>query len=343
MDRATGTAKGTSRRYRCSSWSAEVEGRIGELRGRMEAVAGGREKSAGILRNGNEGKREVLCAVAKDLNRAEDAIYGRRPRFRFWLNVCAWWNGSEITTAWEAVHTAELALLSVESDEEVAVVVPRLLSWVERTMDKCTQREEHEKALKKAIENFTTDDRAKVRAALADVIEANSNRYANVRAFRNNLILVTFVLLAVVVGVSVWHAASPHFISLCTETPEGELKHCLGGKDSKPSGADVAMVAAMGALGGLLAIAFSFSETDVAPTRYDPKTWQAFLKPVTGAAVAIIAVLFLQSGFLLEPSGETQSMFLAYAVLFGFSQQLLTRFVDKQAESLITPDGAKKT
>lgn len=143
---------------------------------------------------------------------------------------------------------------------------------------------------------------------------------------------------------AIWHAANPKFLSLCTEmTTKGGMVHCLGGESSQPSGADVALVAAMGALGGLLAIAFSFSESDVAPTRYDPKTWQAFLKPVTGAAVAIIAVLFLQAGFFLKPSSETQSMFLAYAVLFGFSQQLLTRFVDKQADSLITPGSGTKS
>lgn len=285
----------------------------------------------------------MLNAVKRDLDRAEDAIRQPGGLCHIWPNLCAWWSGSSITTAWEAVHTAELSLLSVESDEEVAVNVPRLLSWVERAMDKGPQREAHEATLRKDVPNFSKgDDRAKVRAALADVIGANGNRYANVRSFRNNLILVTFVLLAAVVGVAIWHAVNPHFLSMCTETtPEGELTHCLGEKTSKPDGSDVALVTAMGALGGLLAIAFSFSESDVAPTRYDPKTWQAFLKPVTGAAVAIIAVLFLQSGFLLKPSSETQSMFLAYAVLFGFSQQLLTRFVDKQADSLITPDGTK--
>lgn len=318
----------------CGAWRAEVGGRIGELRGRVKAVKGGRRYSD------KTSVKAVLSAVERDLDCADEAIREPGGLYRVWPNLCAWWSGSEITTAWEAVHTAELALLSVESKEEVAVNIPRLLSWVERAMDKGPQREAHEEALRHAMKKFTEEDRMRVRAALADAIEANGDRYANVRAFRNNLILVTFALLAAVVGAAIWHGANAHFLSLCTETtPKGELTHCLGGESSKADGVDVALVAAMGALGGLLAIAFSFSESDVVPTRYDPKTWQTFLKPVTGAAVAIIAVLFLQSGFLLKPSTETQSMFLAYAVLFGFSQQLLTRFVDKHADSLITPDG----
>jgi peptidoglycan biosynthesis protein MviN/MurJ (putative lipid II flippase) len=64
------------------------------------------------------------------------------------------------------------------------------------------------------------------------------------------------------------------------------------------------------------------------------------LKPITGAATALVAVLLLQSNLLLGPIEQNQSMFLAYAVLFGFSQQLLTQFVDKRAVSLITPDAA---
>jgi len=326
--------KRISHASRCGAWAAEVAGRIGELRGRVKAVKGGRgsRDTAGI--------EAVLSAVESDLDRADEALWRPGGGLRqIGPRLCAWWSGSAITTAWESVHTAELALLSVEDDKETAVSVPRLLSWVERTMDKGPQRKAHEETLRKMMEGGEVTDRTKVRAVLADAIEANGDRYANVRAFRNNLILVTFALLAAVIGAAIWHAANTHFLSLCTETTkQGALTHCLGGESSRPNGVDVGLVAAMGGLGGLLAIAFSFSETDVAPTRYDPKTWQTLLKPVTGAAVAIIAVLFLQSGFLLKPSTETQSMFLAYAVLFGFSQQLLTSFVDKRADSLITPD-----
>lgn len=296
---------------------------------RLEAVEGGRRGSEG---HDVRGWESVAAGIQAELAAAKTAIQPSG-----WLRgVCAWWSGAAITKAWESVHVAETALLGLESEEDVAIVVPRLLGWIERTMDQGPRREAHEAALKKR-----SPSRVEVRAALTDVTEANGNRYANLRAFRNNLILVMVVLLATLVGLAGWHALNPHFLSLCTDSTGGKLTNCLGGKGSEPDGADVALVAAMGALGGLLAIAFSFSETDVAPTRYDPKTWQAFLKPVTGAATALIAVLLLQSGLLLKPVSETQSMFLAYAVIFGFSQQLLTRFVDKQADSLITPDGGK--
>lgn len=327
------------------AWRAEAAGRIGELEGRVKAVRGGRQRKERAepfpqrllkrsARKEPPAGEEVLKAVDADICRAKRAL----EPLGLLRGICAWWSGSAITTAWEAVHVAELALLSVEANEEVRVVAPRLLSWIERTMDKGTQREAHETALKSA-----NPTRAQVRGALADVIEANGNRYANLRAFRNTLILIMLALLVAVVGISVWHGVNPHFLSLCTSSTDAttgkKVTECLGTEGSS-DGADVAMVAALGALGGLLAIAFSFSESTVAPTRYDPKTWQAFLKPITGAATAVVAVLLLQSNLLLKPVEQTQSMFLAYAVLFGFSQQLLTQFVDKRANSLITPDGS---
>lgn len=73
------------------------------------------------------------------------------------------------------------------------------------------------------------------------------------------------------------------------------------------------------------------------PSRYDPKAWQAFLKPITGAVTAVLGVLFIQAEFLISPTGNASLSLLVYAVLFGFSQQLFTRVVDKKAEALITP------
>ncbi|MGO9762607.1 MAG: hypothetical protein ACLP1Q_15230, partial [Solirubrobacteraceae bacterium] len=60
-------------------------------------------------------------------------------------------------------------------------------------------------------------------------------------------------------------------------------------------------------------------------------------KPVTGAATAMVAVLLLHSGLIVEPKGQPTSIevVLGYAALFGFSQELLTRLVDKRASAII--------
>jgi hypothetical protein len=320
---------------RGGAWRAEVDARIGELEDRLAAVC-----------NPPAGKGTIGCADPKSDAAAREAIEGR-VRVELEKAVAAandvqgcgwrsWWTGASITKGWEAVHNAELALLRIESAEAVSTAVPRLLGWTQRTMDAGKLREGHESALQEEIDRKegTSPNRTKIREAMNDVISANSRRYAGVRTFRNNLIMTTLLLLALLVFIALWHHHHTHFLTLCASDVNGATKGCLGGTGPAPS--DIGLVLLVGALGGLLGIAFGFTESEEA-ARYDPKTWQAFLKPVTGAATALAAVIFIQSHILVEITIHKKAEFLAYALLFGFSQQLLTKFVDKRAESLITP------
>ncbi len=320
------------------AWRAEVLARVLELESRLAAVPAEVADTDAAGQPGLEADKAIRAALIMSVTDDRDAAVAAVNR----KGPAAWWTGSAITEAWEAVHNAELTLLRIESDDAVLATVPRLLAWIHRTMDTGDLRTGHEEALTAAMaqDPATAVDRTKIRGALVDVIEANNRRYASVRTFRNNLIIITGLLVILLATLATWHAFNSDFISLCGKEEGGVLKECLGGKESGPHGTDVWLVLLTGALGGLLGIAFAFAEGEETATRYDPKIWQAFLKPVTGAATALVAVLLLQSKFLLEPTEASQATFLAYAVIFGFSQQLLTRFVDKRADSLISPDGS---
>ncbi|MBS1892817.1 MAG: hypothetical protein JST59_16090 [Actinobacteria bacterium] len=315
-------------------WRAEILARVLELGNRLEVVPDrvptgaasgwGFETAEGV-------RKEIKLGVRRELDAAVAAVNRH--------GLKSWWTGYSITEAWEYVHNAELSLLRVESDDWAAAFVPRLRDWLERTMDAGDLRKEHEATLK-AVEAAGPSklDRTKVGGVMADVIEANNRRYAGVRTFRNNLILITGMLVALLVVIATWHNLNTDFISLCAKSDGKTLTECMDGKKAGPHGTDIWMVLLLGALGGLLSIAFGFTDGEDSATRFDPRTWQAFLKPATGAATALIAVLLLQSKLLLEPADPSQATFLAYAAIFGFSQQLLTHFVDKRADSLIKPD-----
>lgn len=312
-------------------WRAEVLARVREVGNRLEAVPDkviDDTDSGPGFEIGKDTRREIKLGVRRELDAAVAAVNRG--------GLGSWWTGSSITEAWEAVHNAELSLLRIESDEWVLAFVPRLRDWLERTMVADDLRKDHEATLKTVERKPLKVDRTKIGGVMADVIEANNRRYAGVRTFRNNLILITAMLVVLMVAIATWHVLNTDFISLCSEG-EGQSAKCLDG-GAKSHGADVWMVLLIGALGGLLSIAVGFTKGDDGASRFDPRTWQAFLKPATGAATALIAVLLLQSNFLLEPANPSQATFLAYAAIFGFSQQLLTQFVDKRAESLINPD-----
>jgi hypothetical protein len=314
------------------SWRAEVGARLEELSNRLAAVP---PNEADVQ------MQATKVAVRKDLDRAFKATREDGSP------LGSWFSGSSLTKAWEAVHNAERALLKIETDAAVLAAVPPILSWARRAMDADAIREEHEATLKAELSQARTaapagveglappPDRTKIRGALSDVIAANRLRYADVRTFRNNLIIATVLLIVGLLLIAAWHAHDPHFLSLCAE-PESKSKECLtGGPD--PKSADIWKVLLVGALGGVLGFVFRLSGTTGAD-RFDPKTWQRLLKPVTGAAAALAGVVFLQSGLLVESTiGNTELALLGYALIFGFSQQVLTKFVDGRAESLVKP------
>lgn len=301
-------------------WQAEVFGRIDELRGRLEAT----EATKGPWTEAEE--KAVYAAVSRSLETAEKAA-----GTRWWQRPKAWWTGSAITEAWEGVHHAELALTSIERKEDVEAILARLLAWIQSATEDPQRRVRHETALTGQLKDPLKFDRVQVRQAFVDVIVANRERYANLRTFRNLLILVSALLTLLVLSVSVWHALNPDFLTLC---PTG-AKICL----TSPLRTQVAIVALLGAIGGSLGLAFGLTEANAPPSRYDPKAWQALLKPVTGAVTGLLGVMLIQAGFLFEPVATVNKGYalLVYAVIFGFSQQLFTRTVDKQANALVKP------
>lgn len=278
-----------------------------------------------------------MTAIEKRLDEAEGAMADAP---HTWDRLKDWWTGAPITAAWGSVHQAEADMVLVERKEDVRANLPWLLAWIQSAMESGYRRSWHEKRLKAQIEGGALDLTA-IRQAFKDVIVANTDRYSNLRAFRNTLVLVTAMLAALVAALAIWHLLNRDFLSLCTSTgPKAE--RCLSGERSRP--VDVALVALVGAVGGLLAIAFGLSKTEVAPSRYDPKAWQALLKPVAGAATALAGILMVQADVLIAPANSrSESLLLSYAVVFGFSQQLFTRFVDKRAETLIGTDGKEST
>ena len=62
----------------------------------------------------------------------------------------------------------------------------------------------------------------------------------------------------------------------------------------------------------------------------------AVLKVPSGALIAVIGMLMLAGGFVPGPSNlDSQRQILAYALVFGYAQQLITRLADAQAQAIM--------
>ena len=67
----------------------------------------------------------------------------------------------------------------------------------------------------------------------------------------------------------------------------------------------------------------------------------AVLKLPTGMLTAVLGLLLMRGDFVPGLSAlDTPSQILAWAVLFGYAQQLFTRFVDERAHSVLDQVGA---
>jgi hypothetical protein len=323
-------------KWRGSVWRAEVGLRIAALRRRLDGL-----RLSAVNQPPPElgrSRAQILNAIGEALGDAESVIEDTSPpqNWREWLQriprrLSDWWTGSALTAGWGFVHRAEADMVLVEANEDVRSTLPWLRAWVQSAMAPGYRRSLYEKQLKEQIESRDTLERVVIRQAHKDVIHSNSERFVALRGFRNTLVLVTLMLVALVGILAVWHALDPDFLELCMgASGDGEAARCVSGSESARF--DVFLVALVGSLGGMLAIALGLGEKATAPSRYDPKAWQALLKPAAGAATALGGVLLVQADVVVGPtSSPSEALYLSYALIFGFSQQLFTRLVDKRA------------
>jgi hypothetical protein len=69
-----------------------------------------------------------------------------------------------------------------------------------------------------------------------------------------------------------------------------------------------------------------------------------YLQLPTGAVTAVLGLLLMRGQFLPGLSAlDTSGQILAWAIVFGYAQQLFTRFVDQQADTVLNEVRGTKT
>jgi hypothetical protein len=138
-------------------------------------------------------------------------------------------------------------------------------------------------------------------------------------------------------------AANPDAMPLCftpntgTAASETIQTVCPSGDHKQPTGGDVLIVAGLGLLGGALAAAFSIRNARGASTPYDVPVALAFFKLPLGALTAVTSILLLGGSFVPGLSElDSQRQILAYALVFGYAQQLISRLIDNRAQTVLS-------
>ncbi|WP_149262885.1 hypothetical protein [Actinomadura sp. K4S16] len=145
--------------------------------------------------------------------------------------------------------------------------------------------------------------------------------------------------IAIAVAGAIWKSAVP----LCF-TPFNKVA-CPSQTVSPPpatfpgsaaSRGDYAIVEIAGITAACIAAASALRKVRGSATSYGIPVALACLKLPTGALVAVLGVLLLRGEIVPGLSAlDTSGQIIAWAVLFGYSQELFTNFVDKQGRQVL--------
>ena len=296
---------------------------------------------------------ELAAAGVRILvTKARDAALGVHPPYRRFRN---WWNAPLLEAAYRYIHAAQTQLVDLYDETEVESALSDVLAKIQQL-----GRDDPRRLRAESLTTMKPGEarRRVLRNSLDAAYGAADAWHRRQRSFRNIIVLATagITVLLVLVGLLVF--VNPSYMPFCFENVQqaegaqaaalpasvpGEAvtafrtTSCPTGEtnDRGPAPADIVIVMLMGLLGGSLAAAISIRNVQGAGTPYDIPVVLATLKVPTGALTAIAGLVALRGNFVPGLSAlDSQEQILAYALVFGYAQQLATGFLDRRAQSL---------
>lgn len=285
-------------------------------------------RAPGTLTPAQQAAAQGVCDL---IDRAQKAANRVDP---YPSRVMNWWRGTLVEAAYRNLHEARAQMVDLYDAHELNAEIPGVVARVHSTVHLSDPRRVSSHDLQQLC---VEDQRAWLRRLISDGYDALDMKYSRLRNFRN-VVLSAAGVLAMLTGLTIalmWFR--PDFISLCFPAGDTSLLNCPSGTAvAEPGSWDVMVVALLGLLGGALATSVAIRKIEGAGTPYDVPVALAWLKVPLGAFVAILGLLAVRGGFVPGLSQlDTQDQILAYALLFGFSQQLFTGVLDSKALSLV--------
>jgi hypothetical protein len=289
----------------------------------------------------------IRGAVERLLGNAIDATNGRCPKYR---GILSWWSGNCIEAAFRNVHNAEAALSALYNGSELMAEIPEAARRARESLGV----DDPMRDVAQRLLNARTAGGVVAPADLSKVIEAGHSaadrQRSRLRIFRNVLIIgtvITSLLLVALVLLSAWR---PNLVPLCfvqdpaptyplpnVACPTKSLRELdLTNLQNAPSRLDFFVVATLGLMGGALSAALFIRDLYSNATPYNVSIPLAVLKLPAGALTGLVGIILLAGEFVPGFSAiDKPIQILAYALVFGFAQQLFTQVIDQRAQRLV--------
>jgi hypothetical protein len=314
-------------------------------------------------------------AIREHLEAVKQAAEGKRRTGRVWASV----TGSTIGRAMSNLDAAEANLLRVAPDSYLVGQMPSLLNHVQRHLDSEDPRRrelerlarrlgpDHTLAGSPDLTVITEGERNTIVSSMRGASKAALREQLRVRSFRNVLLVTSLVMTLIAVGVAVLGFISPAAIPLCFQPersgqtvvvcPTQQSALLETGEESGPAApdvddvvkrtagpADLLVVELIGLTAAAVAAATALRGIRGSSEPYGLPVALATLKLPMGAVTAFLGLLLMRGQFVPGLSAlDTSAQILAWALVFGYAQQLFTRLVDQQAHSVLNTVREKKT
>jgi hypothetical protein len=297
-----------------------------------------------------EVERKIDCQVRVLLDRARDAARRKEPLPNRFVN---WWGGRLIEASYQNLHAAEALIVELYDIDRLIVEAPEAVARVEAGLDRDDPRVVAARSL---MARLPSTPLRSARAEMYKTIEvghsAADHSHSRLRGFRNAVLggAVVIALLLLMFVTYVW--ANPEKVPLCfspsIENSQSTAWVCPTGQTDPPGNGeqpikagttnkhDILVVGLLGLLGGAFSAAVALRNLNLSATPYDVSLALATLKLPLGALTAIGGLIALQGNFVPGLSElDSQGQILAYALVLGYAQQLLTGLLDKRADQLL--------
>jgi hypothetical protein len=279
--------------------------------------------------------------------------------------------GSTLGRALSNLDAAEASLLRVAPDSYLAGQMPSLRNHVQRHLepDDPRRRElerlagrlgpDHPGARAAELSAITEQERNAIVASVRAASKAALREQLRVRSFRNVLLVTSMVMTLLAVGVAVLGFINPSAVPLCFQPEKGgqtvvvcptqQSALLQTGQESGPATpdvddvvkrtagpADLLVVELIGLTAAAVAAATALRGIRGSSEPYGLPVALATLKLPMGAVTAFLGLLLMRGQFVPGLSAlDTSAQILAWALVFGYAQQLFTRLVDQQAHSVL--------
>ena len=241
----------------------------------------------------------------------------------------AWWTGGPQDLAWMSLHEAEAQIDEVLKGDELRAHARDLLVKARSVLPSDDPRMA---AVAAALENPARGHRPELKAVevahLARAVNRVADeRYAQSRSFRNRLIRLSFMSLMMLGLLLAGFAFGVIPIGNARNTP---LETAL-------------LLSLFGAVGALITAVPPLSRVAGTWNPFSLPLYQLLLKLVLGPTFAIVGVMMLQAGVVPNVQSPLPlADLLVWGLVFGASQQVVTRFVDQRVAGLVSSEPSER-